>query len=136
MMDQEVKNKFIEFRARGLTYNKIAVKLGVSKTTLINWSKDYENEISNLKATELETLQEKYYMKKEKKITLFGEKLIALKKELDKRDLSEIPTEKLFDLMIKYSNYLNQEDVELVFTQKRSSEETVLIDSDVKEWKG
>ena len=94
------------------------------------------NEISNLKATELETLQEKYYMKKEKKITLFGEKLIKLIKELDKRDLSEIPTEKLFDLMIKYSNYLNQEDVELVFTQKRSSEETVLIDSDVKEWKG
>ena len=42
MMDQEVKNKFIEFRARGLTYNKILVKLGVSKTTLINWSKDYE----------------------------------------------------------------------------------------------
>ncbi len=45
MMDQEIKHKFVEFRAKVLIYNKIAVKLGASKTTLINWSKIFENEI-------------------------------------------------------------------------------------------
>ena len=135
MMDQEVKHKFIEFRAQGWTYNKIAVKLGVSKTTFINWSKDFENEIANLKATELESLQEKYYINKDKKITLFGEKLIAIIKELDNKDLSEVPTEKLFDLMMKYSNYLSKEGLELIFTQ-RSDTERLLVDPDVEEWKG
>lgn len=111
------------------------MKLGVSKTTFINWSKDFENEIANLKATELESLQEKYYINKDKKITLFGEKLIAIIKELDNKDLSEVPTEKLFDLMMKYSNYLSKEGLELIFTQ-RSDTERLLVDPDVEEWKG
>jgi len=108
------------------------VKLGVSKTTFINWSKDFENEIANLKATELESLQEKYYINKDKKITLFGEKLIAIIKELDNKDLSEVPTEKLLDLMMKYSNYLSKEGLELIFTQ-RSDTESLLVDPDVEE---
>ncbi len=136
MKDLETKNKFVELRAKGLTYDKIADELEVTKRTLINWSKDFEEEIANLKATELEALQEQYFMKKEKKIRLFGDKFIAIIKELDKRDLSEIPTEKLFDLMIKYSIYLSNEEVELVFKQKRSDDEILLIDPDVKEWKG
>lgn len=81
-------------------------------------------------------MQEKYYIKKEKKITLFGEKLIVIIKELEKRDLSEVPTEKLFDLMIKYSDHLSKEGLELIFTQQRSSDEILLIDPDVDEWKG
>lgn len=108
------------------------MKLGVSKTTFINWSKDFENEIANLKATELESLQEKYYINKDKKITLFGEKLIAIIKELDNKDLSEVPTEKLLDLMMKYSNYLSKEGLELIFTQ-RSDTESLLVDPDVEE---
>ncbi len=136
MTDPEIKNKFIELRAAGLTYNKIAEELELSKRTLIRWSKDYEYEIANLKATELESLHEKYYMIKEKKITLFGEKLIALIEELDKRDLSEIPTDKLFILMMKYSDYLSKEGVELVFTENRGEDEIILIDPDVREWKG
>jgi len=74
------------------------VKLGVSKTTLINWSKDNENEISNLKATELEHYKEKYYMKKEKKYIIRRE-IIALKKELD-REIYQRYHRKLSDLMI------------------------------------
>ena len=76
------------------------------------------NEIVNLKATELELLQQKHYIKKKKKITLFGEKLIVIIKELDKENLSEVPTEKLFNLMMKYSDYLNREGLDLIFTQK------------------
>jgi hypothetical protein len=54
---------------------------------------------------------------------------------LDNKDLSEVPTEKLFDLMMKYSNYLSKEGLELIFTQ-RSDTERLLVDPDVEEWKG
>ena len=136
MTDNSNKKKFIELRATGLTYNAIAEELGVSTRTLIRWSKDFQEEIANLKATELEALQEEYYMKKEKKITLFGEKLKDLINELSKRDLSEVPTEKLFDLMIKYSIFLSKEEVELIFTQKMTDEEVFVLDPMIKQWKG
>ncbi|MDP3066795.1 MAG: helix-turn-helix domain-containing protein [Methanobacteriaceae archaeon] len=118
MKDQKTKTQFIELRAQGLSYKKIAKKLNVSKTTLIKWGKEFENEISNAKAIELETLYHKYYMVKEKRITLFGDLLETIREELESRDLSDIPTERLFNLMIKYSNYLKKEINELVFREK------------------
>jgi transcriptional regulator with XRE-family HTH domain len=136
MTDNSNKKKFIELRGMGLTYNAIAEELGVSTRTLIRWSKDFEDEIANLKATELEALQEEYYMKKEKKIILFGGKLKDLINELSKRDLSEVPTEKLFDLMIKYSIFLSKEEVELTFTQKMADGEVFALEPMSKEWKG
>ncbi len=34
------------------------------------------------------------------------------------RDLSGVPTEKLFDLMMKYSDYLDREGVKLIFPRR------------------
>lgn len=118
MKDQKTKTQFIELRAQGLSFNNIAKRLNVSKPTLIKWSKEFEYEISNAKAIELETLYDKYYMVKEKRITLFGEFLERIREELESRDLSDIPTERLFDLMIKYSNYLKKENIEMIFKKK------------------
>lgn len=115
MEDLETKERFIELRAKGLSFDKIAQELKVSKQTLINWSKELSLEISNLRAVELETLQEKYYALKEKRIELFGEKLKVIKEELDKRDLKDVPTDKLFDLLMKYATSLKQEEVETIF---------------------
>lgn len=38
---------------------------------------------------------------KEKRIELFGERLLAISEELKKRDLSEISTPKLFEMMVR-----------------------------------
>ena len=120
MKDQKTKEKFIELRARGFSFDRIAKELRVSKQTLIVWSKELELEIANLKAIELEALQEKYYLLKQKRIELFGEKLKALKNELDKRNLEEISTKDLFGLLEKYGKLLKEESIELEF-QKRDS---------------
>ncbi|MHC4278182.1 MAG: transposase, partial [Planctomycetota bacterium] len=101
MKPDETKEQFIELRAKGLSFDKIAKELGVSKQALINWSKELSLEVSNIKAIQLEALQEKYYVLKEKRIELFGEKLKAINDELSKRDLSDIPTERLLDLLGK-----------------------------------
>ena len=109
MINQEIKEKFIELRAKGNSFDKIAQELGTSKQTLINWSKELKHEISNLKEIEREALQEKYFLSKAKRLEMFGSQLEALKNELGKRDLSTVSTDKLFELSLKYGAFLKDE---------------------------
>ena len=78
MKDNETKEKFIELRAKGYSFDKISSELKVCKQTLIYWSRDFEEEIGNLKAIELEALQEQYFMTKKQRIEKLGETLNVL----------------------------------------------------------
>jgi transposase len=111
--DFDMKKEFIILRGKGLSYNKIASKLNVSKTTLIEWSKEFEREIANLKTIELEELQQMYYVQKQKRIVCYGSQLEEIITELDKRNLTDVPTEKLLELKLKYLHCLKREDVDL-----------------------
>lgn len=108
----QTKERFIELRAKGWSYDKIAKKLGKAKQTLIDWGKELEDEIANLKALELEALYEKYYLLKESRIETFGGLVKKLKDEVMSRDLSEVPTDKLLELLLKYENQLKDEVIE------------------------
>lgn len=108
----QTKERFIELRAKGWSYDKIAIELGKAKQTLIDWGKELEDEIANLKALELEALYEKYYLLKESRIETFGELVKKLKDEVMSRDLSEVPTGKLLELLLKYENQLKDEVIE------------------------
>lgn len=116
----EVKEKFIELRAKGYSFDKIAKELGKAKQTLIDWSKELQEEIANRKALELETLYEKYYLLKEVRLQTFGEMITKLKTEVERRDLSDVPTDKLLELLLKYNGQINEEIVEPTF---KSSQE-------------
>lgn len=105
--------EFIRLRAKGKSFKEISEKLGVSKRTLINCSKDLHYEIANARALELEALQDEFYMLKERRIQLFGEKLKKISEELESRELSEVSTEKLFDLFFKMYGLLEKEAVDL-----------------------
>lgn len=118
----ETKEKFIELRAKGWSFDKIAKELGKAKQTLIDWSKELDNEIANLKALELEALYEKHYLLKENRIETFGELLRKLKDEVMSRDLSDVPTDKLLDLFLKYNNQIKEEIVEPIY---KSSDELI-----------
>ena len=108
----QTKERFIELRAKGWSYDKIAKKLGKAKQTLIDWGKELEDEIANLKALELEALYEKYYLLKESRIETFGGLVKKLKDEVMSRDLSEVPTDKLLELLLKDENQLKDEVIE------------------------
>ncbi len=108
----ELKEDFIRLRAQGLSYAKIAERLGVAKSTLANWNADLEAEIASARAMELEALQEEYFLLKEKRISLLGEQLRRLRDELETRDLSEVATEKLLELQLRYYASLKEEFVE------------------------
>jgi hypothetical protein len=109
------KQKFIELRAQGYSYDKIATKLKKSKQALIDWNNEYKEEIANRKALELEALQEQFFLLKEHRLRAFGETLQKIKKEIDKRTLKDVSTDKLLDLYTKYYLLLKEEIVEPVF---------------------
>lgn len=85
---------------------------------------------------ELETLFEKYYGLKQKRIELFGKKLTALDKELEKRTLEGISTEKLFNLISKYMTLIDQEVTDIIFKEKIPYPGMNLDKDDVEEWEG
>ena len=109
------KKKFIELRARGLSLQAIAKALKVAKGTAVDWNKDFRDEVAAARAFELEALLEEYYLTRETKIRLFGEKIRAVLTELGRRDLSDIPTARLFDILAQYHGLLGKEAIEPVF---------------------
>jgi DNA-binding XRE family transcriptional regulator len=119
----ETKEKFIELRAKGMSFDKIAKEIGKAKQTLIDWSKELQDEIANRKALELEALYEKYYLLKENRLQTFGDMLTKIKKEIEQRDLSDVPTDKLLDLLLKYENQVKDEVVEPTYKSSKEIEE-------------
>jgi transcriptional regulator with XRE-family HTH domain len=109
MKSHKVKEKFIELRAQGLSYAKISKALGVSKPTLIEWSKRFASEIKKLEACELDALYKKFCMYKQHRIQLFSEQLLKIREELTHRDLSEIPTPNLLHLFLEFCDALRAE---------------------------
>jgi len=109
MQNNDIKTKFIELRAKGNSLNNIADSLGVSKQTLINWSKDLQIEISNFKAFEYYELVNKYQLGKEYKLKAYKTMLNKLEAEIEKRDLTDVKTDKLFEIYLKTFDSLTKE---------------------------
>ena len=113
--DNETKNKFIELRAKGLSFDKISKELGVTKLTLIQWSRGYEVEIKNLKIIELDALREKFMLTNEKRMEITKATLDKILKSLESRDFDEIPTDKLLGHLIKILEKIeHSEEVEFI----------------------
>lgn len=108
----ELKQQFVQYRARGWSLRKIAKKLRVSRSTLSNWQAELEEEIASLKAIELEGLYESYYISKEARVRLLGEQLKRVRTELNKRDLSGVPTDTLMAMLLKLYDALQEEHTE------------------------
>ena len=108
MKTTEQKEKFVELRAKNWSFKKIA----------------------NMKAIELEALQEKYYMQKKQKIKLYGKQLEKIKEELEARlennELKDVKTDQLFKLFFEYMDRLEFERVPVEFIAERSFEEMEL----------
>jgi DNA-binding XRE family transcriptional regulator len=130
----EVKERFIELRAAGLSYEAVSKEMGVSKQTLINWSKDLVLNIRNARSLRLDELSQKYIVAKEKRIEVFGQRLDAILAELDKRTLAELETEKLLTLALKFGEMLRTEYEPLTLARARGVAELDL--NETVTWEG
>lgn len=111
----EVQEQFIELRAKGNSYDRIAEKLKVSKATLINWSNEYSMAIQNMQNLERDSLLEKHKMAKQHQMELYGVQLGKVREELSKRDLSDVSTEKLLNMELKLLDAVNNSGVNVTF---------------------
>lgn len=81
----------------------------------------------------MEALREKYLITSQAQIELLGTQLKKVREELEKRDLREIPTLKLFDLFMKYYKLLDEESKEVSF---RTVKENRYGGTDTDYWYG
>lgn len=123
METTELRERFIELRAKGWSFDKIAKETGKAKQTLIDWSKELQDEIANRKALELEALYESYYLMRENRLQTFGAMLTKIKEEVKRRDLSDVPTDKLLELLLKYNSQVKEEIVEPIYKSSQEIKE-------------
>lgn len=96
-----MKEKFIELRAKGWSFDRISKELHVSKATLITWSKGLALEIRNHRELEREALLEQVSLTHEAKIQFLGDLMTKIRQELLSRSLTNVPSERLFDMVLK-----------------------------------
>jgi hypothetical protein len=108
----EEKNKFIDLRAKGYSYSKIANILHISKGTLTVWNNELKGAIEKLRVIQLDELYTKYYMLKAARITQLGKVLGKVDKELEARDFSQMPDDKLLDFKLRLIKELKEEYIE------------------------
>ena len=101
MIDTDTKNRFLELRAQGKSLRTIADELSVGRQTLVNWERKHKEQIENLKAIELDALLERHRLTAQAQIESCGVELARVTEELQKRDLADVPTPKLYDIMVK-----------------------------------
>ena len=104
-----LQERFVEARAEGRSYSDIALLLGTSKPTLIQWGRDLQKEVANARTLRMDALYEKYTVSKTKRIEAFGNRLELIFAELNKRSLDDVPTTTLFKLALEYGDKLKAE---------------------------
>ena len=109
------RQQFIELRAKGYSFQKISDELDISKPTLMEWSKDINTnrDIQNQRTLLVDDLQERYAVTRRHRIEVFGEFLQKAKDELNKRDMNDVPTDRLINMVIKLSDTLKADETEL-----------------------
>src|SRR5512141_3080892 len=114
MKDITERERFVELRAQGKSFAAIAEEIGVSKTTLITWSRELYEQIKNLRAINEEALCERYRLTKQHELETLSQRLDAVEAEITKRDLSNVPTPKLYGLLFKLMDQTKERRTPLV----------------------
>lgn len=123
MLTAEEKIRIIELRASGHSIEKIAKQGKVSKQTVVDVIRDGREKVAALEAIQLETLYEAQRITLTERIRNIASVYRKIQEEIEKRDLSEVPTEKLVDMYLKTSAQLSGAIVEPNFLSSSELEE-------------
>jgi hypothetical protein len=101
MKDLKTKQKFLELRAQRKSFRAIEEEVGISRRTQAIWEKEYKEELEHLKAVELEAVLERYRLTVKDMVEQYCIDLQRVNEELQRRDLADVPTPKLYDIKLK-----------------------------------
>ena len=113
MKTVEDKQRFVELRAKGLSFERIAEELSVSKPTLIKWSEELFHEVQEAQFYELENLLENYKLMRKQRFENYCKLLSSALAELESRaaagKLQRVPTEKLLSMVEQLEKRVQQD---------------------------
>ena len=109
----EKQAKFIELRGKGMSFQKIAEEIGVSKPTLIKWNGELLEQVKEAQYMEFENLVEEYGLFRKKRFEIYCKALNSALKEFQSRaekgELKEVPTDKLLNLVEQLEKRLEKD---------------------------
>ena len=110
------QTKFILLRSDGLSFDKIAKELKVSKVTLIQWSKLFEDDIKELHFLSMVEIKKQYSNTVAKRYETLLQQLDKIDNAILEADLLETPLKDLIQL--QQHTYSQIESIEKRFKTK------------------
>lgn len=101
MTEKELTLKVVDLRTKGVSYSKIAKELNIDKQKAVDIAKENEGEIVTLQAIQNEAYYKAKHIDAEGRLDSLCALYEKIRDELEKRDLSEIPTKELIALHLK-----------------------------------
>jgi hypothetical protein len=136
MHNEKTVQRFIQLRASGWTYARLTTELNASKPTLIGWSRQYQFEIQNLKAIELESLANQWLASVQDRVKAWGEQLRKVEAEIAKRDPADLTTAQLYALARGLRRQIEQATGIVRFTTPVSEIPRDEYHDQVQDWSG
>lgn len=109
MHTEDKRNQFIELRALGLSYAKIAEQLGVTSRTLVEWGKQYAVDIEVLRIAEREAIGERLAGNREEWIKRKYAHFERLDADFARREFKYCSTESVFRMLVNQRESLEND---------------------------
>ena len=109
----EKQAKFIELRGKGMSFQKIAEEIGVSKPTLIKWNGELLEQVKEAQYMEFEGLVEQYGLFRRERFEVYCRALNSALKEFQERaetgEPKKVPTDKLLNIVEQLEKRLEED---------------------------
>ena len=117
MKDETAIESFIQLRAEGYSFDRIAKEISVSKPTLMKWEGELKDEISEASFIRYMALAEEFQLVKQERIKRLAKLLRKVENELEKRTFVDIPDEKLLAIALTVQEKIAEELREVSLTK-------------------
>lgn len=111
------QKKFLILRADGLSFDKIAKELKVSKPTLIQWSRIYQDDIKDLQFQDMQELKEKYKHDKQSQYETLLKQLEKFNSAIDDADVTSATIKDLHLIRNDIMQKLEQLENKTIYTK-------------------
>jgi len=122
MHTEEIKDKFIQLRAKGMSLRTIGKELDISKSIAWKWAAQFETEIENLRAFEHQAIQEQYFASYEREISILAEETNRVYEVLRGRDYGYVPTPQLWNQFSALLARIDKKRINPKFTKPNEPE--------------
>lgn len=121
MKTEQHKQDFIRLRAKGNSFDSIAKEIKVSKPILIEWNRQYREEIENVKSEAFEVFLQENKLTLQHRLEILSIIQKRLSEELLNRNLDSVSTSRIIDILLKINaiteesvpevNYFTEQDI-------------------------